>query len=73
MKNKNVELVNETTEVQNEVSDNVAAFFAENPKAPSVLQVGETLFLNHAQGAATEYATRIGEKVVEIINPKFSA
>lgn len=49
-----------------------AEFFKNNPMAPSVLKVGEQLFLSSHAGAARDHAKRHGSKVEEVVNPNFS-
>lgn len=52
-----------------EVADDVADFFKKYPDAPSVLKVGDCLYLSIHKGAASEYARRMELEVEEITNP----
>jgi hypothetical protein len=54
------------------VSEQVAAFFKQNPKAASVVMVGDQAFLGSYYGAAKEYAERTGQKLEEIKNPNLA-
>lgn len=55
-----------------EASSITGDFFTQNPSAPSVLKVGDTLFLTTSQSVADQYAAKCGMAVEVVLNPNLN-